>query len=248
MSSGSYCTPCPPPPCRDPLVDRVIAIQALVCANKKAIADLTAELPLVAVDGNHVPILRIDPAPGVAPTALEIPAPTWGDSASILLSNGSHEFWKHNGTTWALVYTVSSAGAIKREEIVAGRIKVTFEGSTGDVTGIYAQGLATINVGNNARLLSARIYGANADLNPSNQGFEVRVNDPNLGNDVDDMNYPIGLTLVRNNQTNPTQSTPMVLNVDPDPGFRIYDVSGTGMTGQFTSLNSTVTHALLLNF
>jgi hypothetical protein len=62
----------------------------------------------VTLDGNHIPILRSDAIVGIAPTALEIPSPIIGDSASIKLTSGDEEMWKYNGT-WVLTYTNTPA-------------------------------------------------------------------------------------------------------------------------------------------
>jgi hypothetical protein len=54
-----------------------------------------------STDGNDKHITRANTATGVAPTALELPAPVAGDTAKVRLTNDTVEFWSYNGTIWA---------------------------------------------------------------------------------------------------------------------------------------------------
>jgi hypothetical protein len=55
------------------------------------------------VKDNHVS--RANTTTGVAPTLIEVPAPTAGFTAKVNLSNGTTEFYTYNGTAWILNFT-----------------------------------------------------------------------------------------------------------------------------------------------
>lgn len=148
----------------------------------------------------------------------------------------------------AICAKLATIGSIINEVLVDDRVRVKFEGFSGDVTATYDTGLATIDVENGARLLSVTVYGAAADLDGGTQGFQIRVNNANIGNTVDNMDYPVGIVLDRDNQTTPTQGAPMTQNTDPSIDFTIHTVSSTGLTAEFTPLDGLTTHALLLKF
>lgn len=58
-----------------------------------------------AVDGNHEIIVRADSVTGVAPTTGEIASPANGDSAMVVLTDGTREFWEYT-TSWSLTTSV----------------------------------------------------------------------------------------------------------------------------------------------
>ncbi len=62
----------------------------------------------ITPDGTDTPIVRGDALTGVAPTAGEAAGPISGDTASVFLTDGVLEKWVHNGTAWALAYTLAA--------------------------------------------------------------------------------------------------------------------------------------------
>ena len=62
-------------------------------------------VPQVVLDGNERKLARANSTPSVAPTALEIPTPINGDTATIQLLNNNIEHWNYTAGAWVLVFT-----------------------------------------------------------------------------------------------------------------------------------------------
>ncbi|MEM7377593.1 MAG: hypothetical protein AAF460_08820, partial [Pseudomonadota bacterium] len=58
------------------------------------------------LDGSDHHVQRANDTVSVAPTAVEVPSPMNGDTAKVLLTNNTVEYWSHNGTAWALNFSV----------------------------------------------------------------------------------------------------------------------------------------------
>lgn len=86
-------------------------------------------------DGNHTPITRANTTENIAPTAGEIPSPISGDTASVYLTNGTLEYWVHNGSTWSKAFSVNaqtiSSALVTLSGVPAGSTDLgTFPGTT----------------------------------------------------------------------------------------------------------------------
>ncbi len=73
--------------------------------NKAAFQELESAIEAIAQDGTDHPIIRGDAIQGVPPTALEVPNPISGDTASVFLTDGTFEKWLYTGT-WNLAFTL----------------------------------------------------------------------------------------------------------------------------------------------
>jgi hypothetical protein len=70
---------------------------------------LIKTIPASSLDGNDKHISRGNSTVNIAPTTLEIPSPVNGDTAKIILSDKTIEFWSYNGTIWARDYLLPPA-------------------------------------------------------------------------------------------------------------------------------------------
>jgi len=78
-------------------------IREVYAHNGTAWALIKTILP-TALDGSDKHIVRANTVVNIAPTNLEVPNPINGLTAKVILSNGSVEYWSHNGTTWIRDY------------------------------------------------------------------------------------------------------------------------------------------------
>lgn len=60
-----------------------------------------------AADGKHTPITRGNATENVAPSVGEVPSPIDGDSASVYLTSGKHEFWVYS-SGWSKAYVLQA--------------------------------------------------------------------------------------------------------------------------------------------
>ena len=121
-----------------------------------AVWSLVTTTLATVLDGNETQVVRANATTGVAPTALEVPTPVLGDTATVFLNNGTDEYWSFNGATWVLVYTQYVSGLRKMTQTS------TFD-STSPVVLTHNWALATVNsvVGWEVGLDSS---GSNVDL------------------------------------------------------------------------------------
>lgn len=61
------------------------------------------------LDGNDRHVVRVNTITGVPPTILEVPAPILGDTAKVILTDGTVEYYSNNGIAWSLDATVTPA-------------------------------------------------------------------------------------------------------------------------------------------
>lgn len=78
---------------------------------KQNMQELEVALGALVIDGNETPVVRGDAITGTEPTVGEVPSPISGDTASVFLTDGTLEKWVHNGTIWALAYTLTAQAA-----------------------------------------------------------------------------------------------------------------------------------------
>jgi hypothetical protein len=99
---------------------------------------------LDALDGNHIPIVRGDAIEDVEPTTGEVPSPLSGDSASIILTDGKHEFWSYSGTSWSKAYVLQAdqASNLALGTLTSTDVPVTNSNGTGFTLGSATATLA----------------------------------------------------------------------------------------------------------
>lgn len=69
-------------------------------------------------DGNEVRIKRVNSIIGVEPSILEIADPVFGDTATVILADGTTELWSHDGSIWTLDTTLTASLASYAESFV----------------------------------------------------------------------------------------------------------------------------------
>jgi hypothetical protein len=77
----------------------------LVITKKDGTTVQTA-LPITTLDGNDLAVKRTNSTANFAPTAAEVPTPILGDTAKVVLADGTIEFWRF-GTTWTKDFSFS---------------------------------------------------------------------------------------------------------------------------------------------
>lgn len=74
-----------------------------------ALQALETAIEAVTQDGNHTLVTRTNGTINAEPTAVEVPSPTNGDTADILLNNGILEKWAYTGGSWTKAFFIDYA-------------------------------------------------------------------------------------------------------------------------------------------
>jgi hypothetical protein len=142
---GTVTLPAPPAP----IV--VKDASGAVLPNVGGTVTLPAPPAPVVLDGNDQYIVRTNATAGVAPTAIELPAPIKGDTTKVFLLDKSIEYWSHNGTTWTKDYTDASVQSTAFNPLYG---TITDKAPGGETNAVANWGY----IGDGTPLLTDRIY------------------------------------------------------------------------------------------
>lgn len=204
---------------------------------------LWVQVPSGGNDGNERKLTRANSIVNIAPTAIEIPSPVNGDTATIRLLNNNIEHWNYTSGVWSLIFTDTSVTVIDNANGT-----VTVNAGVGNIQDAQRpiMELATL-------VLSS--VDTNADWfdmwdNSAAQMVRVPAMRPSLANYLAD-----GLNDTRTGDIGTTTSGiyavwnhihPIIAITAPTPPVIV--AGGTGLVIVATTLNSTVTEEECVTF